>query len=293
MAWDTAANIINDAAVELGLIAGNISEPFASADQNIIQLCRLAKGVGQDLVRERDWAHLVKEYTFATVNGQASYPFPFDFERMVDRTQWNRTQRLPTPGGISPQAWQQAQALSASGVVYKVLRAIGGQAQLYPTPTAAESCAYEYVSGLWVALGSTVWAPSTPYEIGNQVVNGARVYICDTNGTSASSGGPHGTGSNITDGTTRWDYSATLLRSTVSAGDDLVLFDRRLFVAALRLVYRDTKGFDTTADVRRYQEAFARAAAADGGGSPVLSLNSAAHSHLVDGCNAPETGFGS
>lgn len=51
------------------------------------------------------------------------------------------------------------------------------------------------------------WQASTAYVIGDHVVNDSgKVYVCDTAGTSASSGGPTGTGSNITDGTTRWDY---------------------------------------------------------------------------------------
>jgi hypothetical protein len=50
------------------------------------------------------------------------------------------------------------------------------------------------------------WAGSTAYSIGQRVYNGANVYNCVTNGTSASSGGPTGTGTNISDGTAAWDY---------------------------------------------------------------------------------------
>ena len=50
------------------------------------------------------------------------------------------------------------------------------------------------------------WVASTAYVVGDLVQNGGNVYVCDTAGTSASSGGPSGTGANITDGSTRWDY---------------------------------------------------------------------------------------
>ena len=54
------------------------------------------------------------------------------------------------------------------------------------------------------------WAASTAYIVGDVVVNDSdKVYVCDTAGTSAGSGGPTGTGSNITDGSTRWDYLRT------------------------------------------------------------------------------------
>ena len=51
------------------------------------------------------------------------------------------------------------------------------------------------------------WAASTAYVVGDRVTNDSgKIYECDTAGTSASSGGPTGTGSNITDNSARWDY---------------------------------------------------------------------------------------
>jgi len=56
----------------------------------------------------------------------------------------------------------------------------------------------------------SAWQASTAYVIGDSVTNDSgKVYVCDTAGTSAGSGGPTGTGSNITDGTARWDFSVT------------------------------------------------------------------------------------
>jgi hypothetical protein len=65
-------------------------------------------------------------------------------------------------------------------------------------------------TGIWnVTTSREKWTSSTAYVVGDIVLNGAHVYICDTNGTSGSSGGPTGTGTNISDGTTRWDYVST------------------------------------------------------------------------------------
>lgn len=63
----------------------------------------------------------------------------------------------------------------------------------------------------------TVWAGSTAYSIGDRVVNGDGVYLCDTSGTSDTVGGPIGTSLNITDGTARWDYEGP--SATVSDGN--------------------------------------------------------------------------
>ncbi len=50
------------------------------------------------------------------------------------------------------------------------------------------------------------WVAVTGYTSGDRVKNGGKIYQCDTNGTSAASGGPTGTAANIVDGSTRWDY---------------------------------------------------------------------------------------
>ena len=56
------------------------------------------------------------------------------------------------------------------------------------------------------------WVANTAYEVGALVQNDSgKVYICDQAGTSAGSGGPTGTGANITDNTTRWDYQSALV----------------------------------------------------------------------------------
>ena len=55
------------------------------------------------------------------------------------------------------------------------------------------------------------WQASTTYAVGDTVHNdNGKVYICDQAGASAGSGGPTGTGANITDNAARWDYDATL-----------------------------------------------------------------------------------
>ena len=55
----------------------------------------------------------------------------------------------------------------------------------------------------------TSWQASTAYAVGDIITNDSgKVYTCDTAGTSAGSGGPTGTGANITDGGARWDYTS-------------------------------------------------------------------------------------
>lgn len=65
--------------------------------------------------------------------------------------------------------------------------------------SAGTTCHYQ-------ALCSQAWQASTAYALNQHVSNGGNVYICTTAGTSASSGGPSGTGTGITDGTAVWSY---------------------------------------------------------------------------------------
>ena len=150
MAWDTAANIINDAAVELGLISSDISNPFASTDPNILQLCRLAKGLGQDLLRDYPWTHLQKEATITTSNGDYQYDLPTDFARVVDNTHWSRTDSQSLNGPVGPAGWQYLKGSSVSSTLSYWFRTVNDEIQLHPTPTATETLKYEYISRYWV-----------------------------------------------------------------------------------------------------------------------------------------------
>ncbi len=150
MAWDTADNILNDAAVELGLYSVDLADPFGSLDANVILLRRLLKGLGQDMARDYAWTHLQKEATLTTAASTASYALPSDFGRVIDQTHWNRTQQMPLAGPANAQQWQFLKAVSASGVLYKIFRTYGDLVYIYPTPTATESIRYEYVSRYWV-----------------------------------------------------------------------------------------------------------------------------------------------
>lgn len=150
MAWDSAANIINDAAVELGLIATDIADPYDSTDTNVAQLRRMLKGLGQDLLRDYPWTHLQKTHIFETVAGIDSYDLPDDFARVLDQTQWNRTQQLPLVGPSAAQGWQYLKAVNAAGTAHRIFRIVGDQLLLHPVPTGEETVAYEYISRFWV-----------------------------------------------------------------------------------------------------------------------------------------------
>lgn len=65
----------------------------------------------------------------------------------------------------------------------------------------------------------SAWASGTAYVVGQAVTNDTgKLYVCITAGTSAGSGGPTGTGANITDNTAHWSYvaaSATAFKGSI------------------------------------------------------------------------------
>lgn len=99
------------------------------------------------------------------------------------------------------------------GISHAVKNIAGSFEQLlFYTDEANGAYRYSQVTGTWTQLtaGSIPWTGNTAYLIGDTVSNdGGKIYVCDTNGTSAVSGGPTGTGTNIVDGTTQWDWVST------------------------------------------------------------------------------------
>ncbi len=65
--------------------------------------------------------------------------------------------------------------------------------------------------------GITAWAGTTSYTLGQRRSNGGNAYQVTTAGTSASSGGPSGTGSSISDGTVVWKWLSAVDYTTIDS----------------------------------------------------------------------------
>lgn len=139
---------------------------------------------------------------------------------------WGASPKLRLYAGTPPA--NAAAALSSNGLLAEVTAApaaaangtkdmIGG-AKSTTGAAAAGSGTYATFYRVYDSAGTNsheqglvaqTWAASTPFAVGVQVGNGGNVYRCTTAGTSASSGGPTGTGASITDGTATWAYVGT------------------------------------------------------------------------------------
>lgn len=156
----TAADIINDAAVELGLIKADMDDPFDSEDQNIILLCRLLKRVGRNLVRQFGWSQLTKEHNFTTDGAASSFDLPADYARMKHQSHWNRTTVEPLGGPVNSRDWQELKARTVAGALIMPFRIQGNRLHVYPTPATGQTIYYEYISKRWVL--PVLGAPTAP-----------------------------------------------------------------------------------------------------------------------------------
>jgi hypothetical protein len=67
------------------------------------------------------------------------------------------------------------------------------------------------------------WFPDTQYAAGHRAVNGANIYVATVGGTTASSGGPTGTGNSIVDNGVTWSYVSNAVGAMVMDNNNLAV----------------------------------------------------------------------
>lgn len=81
---------------------------------------------------------------------QTKYAMPSDYQRIVDRTQWDKSKHWEMLGPESPQQWQWLKSgYIATGPRIR-WRILGNTFQIWPGVTTAEYLGFEYVSKNWV-----------------------------------------------------------------------------------------------------------------------------------------------
>lgn len=86
---------------------------------------------------------------------QTKYAFPPDYQRIVDRTQWDKSKHWEMLGPESPQQWQWLKSgYIATGPRIR-WRILGNAFQIWPAVSTSEYLGFEYVSKYWVIDGNT------------------------------------------------------------------------------------------------------------------------------------------
>lgn len=82
--------------------------------------------------------------------GKTKYPMPSDYDRLINRTQWDKTRHWEVLGPETAQMWQWLKSgwiATGPRIRYRIM---GGYYQIWPMITGAESLGYEYLSSYWV-----------------------------------------------------------------------------------------------------------------------------------------------
>lgn len=153
-----AGDIINRVAVEVGLV--KVADPYASQDNNFIQMRELLNIAGDELLYMYDWSACSRVAVVDTsVDDSGEYPFPADYQRITNQTAWELNNRIPVRS-LSPQQWAMMEGRQfAKDTIYAKFRIQQGQFTIFPQPAPPNLLInYEYYSINWVTDGA---APTT------------------------------------------------------------------------------------------------------------------------------------
>lgn len=122
-----------------------------STDRMITQIHALLNEMLEDLTRWT-WQQTLKEAVFTTTLTESQgniFTLAPNFDHIREKTFFNRTQKLRVEGPLSDEEWQAVKATSYSTLKY-YWRIQGDELKLTPTPSTAETLAFEYVSKAFV-----------------------------------------------------------------------------------------------------------------------------------------------
>jgi hypothetical protein len=81
---------------------------------------------------------------------KTKYTFPSDYNRLVNRTQWDKTNHWEMVGPQSSQEWQWLKSGYVQTTPRVRFRQLGGTFQIWPPQAATNLYGFEYVSNNWV-----------------------------------------------------------------------------------------------------------------------------------------------
>lgn len=145
----------------------NITKPssvIGTSDRELIAFIELAQEEGEELSTRCHWQRLVTEATFTSTavesQGNVATIIGSDFDYILNDTVWNRTlNRRMWP--ITEVDWQSLQSNNIAGPD-SFFRIRGNLFIVFPTMTAGETVALEYISKNWCessgGTGQALWA---------------------------------------------------------------------------------------------------------------------------------------
>lgn len=148
----TCAEIISDAAIQLGLAEAAIEDPYADGlGTPIVQLVQHLKSEGRRLARKHRWQALLTTASYTT--STTINALPTDFGSLVEGTAWDATGKRPLIGPLTP---QQQEALIVGAAPYAgapVFYIVQQNLFILPAPSSM-AVEFQYVSTNWLESGA-------------------------------------------------------------------------------------------------------------------------------------------
>ena len=95
------------------------------------------------------------QYTF----GQVKYPLPANFDRITDRTQYDKSKRWEMLGPETPQQWQWLKSSYISTGPRIRWRIMGQEFQIWPLTSTNEYLSFEYITADWAKTAAGDFIP--------------------------------------------------------------------------------------------------------------------------------------
>lgn len=134
---------------------------IGNPDPQILQAKGLLNEFCDDLATRKSWQKNTIETIFTTTatedQGDINTLCPYGYMGIEFETLFDRTQRLPLVGGISPSEWQARKAFNVTGPLYQ-FRLRQDRFLFNPAPPAGHEIAFEYFSA-WFVQNNAVTVP--------------------------------------------------------------------------------------------------------------------------------------
>jgi len=144
-----ALQVARQVASELGLPIP--TELVTSQEQTSIQMLALMNSAGNELVTYFDWEFLLKTHNIISEAGKGSYPRPDNYQRQINQTIWDKNNRRPAFGPVSPQGWQTLNNAVITAGPFARYRIAGRNVEFLPVPQGnGLNYNYQYISNGWI-----------------------------------------------------------------------------------------------------------------------------------------------
>ena len=251
--YQTAGDLINRVAIEVGLAKS--TDPYSEQDPSFILLRTLMESCGDELLDEYDWqsAYRVKEYRLTNLTRPPIF-LPEDFYRVVPQTTWEQN--------ASPSGRPMAGPSSPQEWTRVENRNLSGDA----TPGYL---LYRLMQNTIEIMDLTAKLAGADSKVDFSFEYISRFWT-GAGGQQANRHYPEGSG-------------------------DVVYYRPNVIKSLLKTRFLEARGFDSTKANDAYQIAL-EAAKGQEKGAPILNAETGRghlySDRLIDGCNAPDTGYG-